>query len=105
MGRRDVEGKVCHEPRQSGRLAFRELQHEPRQGRGVDDRMLEGALQAATDEPGVESVVAVLNQHRALSKAQESPAGVAELRCADEHRAVDVMTPVRIWVDGRLAVH
>jgi hypothetical protein len=105
MRRRDVEGQVCYEPRQSGRLAFRKLQHEPREGRGVDDRMLEGALQAATDEPGVESVVAVLNQHRALSKAQESPASVAELRCADEHGAIDVMAPVRIWVDGRLAVH
>ena len=105
MRGRDVEGQVCHEPRQSGRLAFGELQNEPRQGGGVDDRMLEWALQAATDEPGVERVVAVLNQDRALSKAKEGSARVAKLRCADEHGTVDVMAPVGIWVDGRLAVH
>ena len=105
MGRCDVEGEVCDEPRQSGRLAFRKLQHEPRQRRRVDDRMLEGALQAATDQPGVEGVMAVLDQHGALREAQESPSGVAELRCADEHGAVDVVAPVRIRVYGRLAVH
>jgi predicted deacylase len=66
--------------------------------------VFERALQAATDEPRVEGIVAVLDQHGAVSKPQESPAGVAKLGCADEHRTVDVMAPVGVWVDRRLTV-
>jgi hypothetical protein len=105
MRGRDVEGELLDEPRQARGLALGELQHEPRQGRGVDDRVLERALKASTDEPGVERVVAVLDQHSALSEAQEGSARVAKLWCADQHRAVDVMTPVRVRVDRRAAVH
>jgi hypothetical protein len=102
---RDVEGKLLNEPRQARSLTFGKLQHEPRQGRGVDDRMLQWAFQASTDEPRIEGVVTVLDQNGALSEAQEGPARVAKFRCADEHRTVDVMAPVRVWVDRRVAVH
>jgi hypothetical protein len=105
MCRRDIQGQVRHKPRESWRLPLRKLQDQARQGRGVDDRMLEWALQAATDQPGVEGVVAVLDEDGALGEAQEGPSRVAELRGSDEHRAVDVMAPVRVWVDRRLAVH
>jgi hypothetical protein len=66
--------------------------------------VLERALESATDEPCVEGIVAVLDQHRAVSETQEGPARVAKLRCADEHRAVDVMAAVGVGVDRRLAI-
>jgi hypothetical protein len=104
MRRRDVEAKLFDEPRQAGRLAFGQVKDEARQGRGVDDRVLERALQAAADEPGVEGVVAVLHQHRALGEPKEGPSRVLELRGADEHRAVDVVALARVGIDGRAAV-
>jgi hypothetical protein len=102
--RRDVEGKLLDQSRQSRRLSLGKFQHQPGQGRGVDDRVLERALQAPTYQPRVERVVAVLDEHRSMSKAQESPARITKLRCADEHRAVDVVAPVGIRVDRRLAI-
>jgi len=104
VGRRDVESQLVHEPGQPRRLALRQVEHEPGQRRGVDDRMLERALQSASDEPGVERVVAVLYQHRALSETQEAPSCVLELGRSDQHRAVDVVTSAGVWVDGRTAV-
>jgi hypothetical protein len=102
--RRDIEGELLDQPRQSRRLSLGKLQDEPGQGRRVDDRVLERALQAPADEPRVESVVAVLDQHGTLSEPQEGAARVAKLRRADEHRAVDVVAPVGVRIDGRLAV-
>ena len=101
----DVESKLLDKPGEARGLTLRKVQHEARQGRRVDDRMYERALQASTDEPGVERVVAVLDQHRAVRETQEGAAGIAKLWCADQHRAVDVVPPVRIWVDRSLAVH
>ena len=105
MRGRDVEGELLDQPREARRLAFGKVQHKSREGRRIDDRVHERAFQASTDEPGIESVVAVLDQHRALSESQERPASVAKLRRADEHRAVDVMALVRVRVDRRLTVH
>jgi hypothetical protein len=105
MRGRDVEGELLDQPREARRLAFGKVQHKSREGRRIDDRVRERAFQASTDEPGIESVVAVLDQHRALSESQERPASVAKLRRADEHRAVDVMALVRVRVDRRLTVH
>jgi hypothetical protein len=104
MCRRDVQGEVLNQSRKSRSLSFRKLQHQAGQGRGVDDRVLERTFQPATDQPRVERVVAVLDQHRAMGEAQEGPARVPKLRCADEHRTVDVVAPVGVWVDRRLAV-
>jgi hypothetical protein len=69
MRGRHVESELLHEPRQAGSLALRNLQDEPRQGRGVDDRVLERTLQAPPDQPRVERVVTVLDEHGALSEA------------------------------------
>jgi hypothetical protein len=66
--------------------------------------VLERALESAADQPCVERVVAVLDEHRSVSEAQESPARISKLRCADEHRTVDVVAPVGVGVDGRLAI-
>jgi hypothetical protein len=101
---RDVETKDFDEVRESRRLAFGQFEDESRQGGRVDDRVLERALQAAADQPGVESVVAVLDEDRALGEAEKGPAHVPELRRADEHRPVDVVAPARVGIDGRAAV-
>lgn len=105
MCRRHVEAQHLDEARKARRLAFGKLQYEPGQSRGVDDRVLERTFQASTHKPRIERVVAVLDQDRPLGKAQEGSAGVSKLGRADEHGPVDVMAPVRVWVDGCLAVH
>jgi hypothetical protein len=66
--------------------------------------MFERALQSTADEPGVEGVMAVLDQDRAVSEAQEGPTRVSKLRRPYEHGAVDVVAPVGVRVDRRLAV-
>jgi hypothetical protein len=102
--RHDVEAELGHQPLQARDLSLRDLHHQARQRRGVDDRMLERALQTATDEPRVEGVVAVLDKHRTLSEPQERSPRVLEDRRADEHRAIDVMAPLRVRIDRRAAV-
>ncbi len=96
MGRCHVEGELLDQARQSRRLSLGKLHHEAGQRRRVDDGVLERALQPAADEPGVEGVVAVLDQHGAV--------GETKLRRSDEHRAVDVVAPVGVRIDRRLAV-
>ena len=66
--------------------------------------MLQWTFEAPTDEPRVEGVVAVLDQDRAVSEAQEGPTRVSKLRRPNEHGAIDVMAPVGVRVDRRLAV-
>jgi hypothetical protein len=66
--------------------------------------MLERDLEAAPDQPRVECVVAVLDQHGAAREPKECLAHVSELRGADEHGAIDLVAPARIWVDGSPAV-
>lgn len=104
MGRRHVEAQLLHQPSQPGGLALGEVENEPRQGRSVDDRMLERAFKPATHEPAVESVVAVLDEHRALGETQESPAGVPEFGRTYQHRAIDVVSLLGVRIDGRAAV-
>jgi hypothetical protein len=100
----DVETKLLHQAGEARRLTFRKVENESSQGGGVDDRMLERAFQPAADEPRVERVVAVLDQHRALGKAEERPPGIPELGRPDQHRPVDVVSLPRVWIDGRAAV-
>jgi hypothetical protein len=66
--------------------------------------MLERVLEATPHQPGVEGVVAVLDQHGAPRKAKKCPAHVPELGRADQHRAIDLVAPACIWVDGSAAV-
>jgi hypothetical protein len=100
-----VKAELLNQARQPRRLPFGQVQHEPRQGGGVDDRMLERALETSTNEPGVERIVAVFDQNSSLGESQECPACISELRGADEHRAVDVVTFFRVRVDGCAAIH
>jgi hypothetical protein len=67
--------------------------------------MLERTLQASAHQPGVERVMAVLDQHRALCKAEKGTASVAKLGRANQHRPVDVMAAVGVRIDRSLAVH
>jgi len=102
--RGDIEAELFHQPGQARGLTLRQLEDEPGERGGVDDRVLERALQAAAHEPRVEGVVTVLHQDGALRKAQERPPRVPELGRADEHRAFDVVAATRIWIDGSPAV-
>jgi hypothetical protein len=101
----DVQREQLDQLREAGCLAFWKFQHEPRKSGRVDDRVFERALQASTDEPRVERVVAVLDEHRTVRETQEGAARIAKLRRPDQHRAVDVVAPVCVRVDRRLAVH
>ena len=100
----DVEPELVDEAAQARNLTLWDLEDEPGQRARVDDRVLERALQAAADEPGVEGVVAVFHEHSALREAEECASRVLEDRRADQHRAVDVVTPARVRVDGRAAI-
>jgi hypothetical protein len=104
VGRGDVEAELLDEPRQSRCLSFRQLEDESRERGRVDDGVLERAFEAAPDEPGVECVVAVLDEHCAMGKTEERSPRVLEFGRADEHGAVDVVSFARIGVDGRAAV-
>jgi hypothetical protein len=68
VGRRYVESQLLHKAGQAWSLALGEVEHEPGKCRGVDDRMLERAFEASSHQPGVESVVAVLDENRALGE-------------------------------------
>jgi len=102
--RRDVERQLGDEALQAGHLTFRNLHDQAGQRCGVDDRMLERALEPAADQPRVEGVVAVLHQDRGLREAQKCTARVLEDGRADEHRAVDVVALLGVGVDRRPAV-
>ena len=104
MGRRDVQAKLIDQTRETGGLAFGQIQHQPREGGRVDDRVLERALQPAPHEPGVERVVAVLDQDGAVRKAQEGAARVLEFRRSDKHRPIDMVAPARVRIDRSAAV-
>jgi hypothetical protein len=104
MRGRHVQAQLRDQTRESWRLAFGQVEHQPREGGGVDDRVLERALEPTADQPGVESVVAVLDQHRAVRETQESATRVLEFRCSDEHRPIDVVALARVRIDGSAAV-
>jgi hypothetical protein len=99
-----VEPELFYQPSQPWRLPLRQVEDHPRESGRVDDRVLERGLETSPDEPGVERIVAVLDQYCALSKTQEGAPRVPELRGADEHGAVDVVAPARVGIDGRAAV-
>jgi len=66
--------------------------------------MRQRAFEAAANQPAVEGIVAVLDQHSALGESKEGPPGITELRRTDQHRAVYVVALLRIGVDRRAAV-
>jgi hypothetical protein len=104
MGGRHVKAQLLHQPGQTGGLTLGQLEHEPGQRGGVDDRMQQRAFQPAANEPGVECVMAVLDEDGALREPQERTPRVAELGCSDQHRTVDVMALLRVGVDRSAAI-
>ena len=46
----------------------------------------------------------MLDEHGAPRKAEECPAHVSEFRRPDQHRAIDLVAPARVRVDGSAAV-
>lgn len=98
---RHVELQLLDQPREAWGLTLGKFQDESPQRRRVDDRVFEGAFEPTTDKPRVESVMAMLDQHSALRKAQKCPPGILEFRRTDQHRPIDVVSLSRIWVDGR----
>ncbi len=59
----DVELERLDQSRQTRGLSFGKFENKSTQRRSVNDRMLEGTLEATTDEPGVERVMAVLDEY------------------------------------------
>jgi len=105
VGRRDVQAKLLHQPRQPRRLAFGQLENQPGERRRVNDRVRQRAFQPAAHQPGVEGIVAVLDQDGPLGEAKESPTSVTKLGRADQHRPIDVVPLLRVRIDGRAAIH
>jgi hypothetical protein len=104
MCRGDVELEDLHQPSQAGRLAFGELQHKSRESGRIDDRVRQRAFEAAADQPRVEGIVAVLDQHRALCETKECPAGIAKFRRPNQHRPIDVVALLGVGIDWRAAI-
>jgi tryptophanyl-tRNA synthetase len=97
----DLDLQRLHQPGQAGRLTGRQLEHHPAQRRGVDDRVLEGLGEPAPEDPGVEGVVAVLDQDGAPREVEEAPPGVPELGRVDQHLALDQVAALGVRVDRR----
>jgi hypothetical protein len=104
VGRRHVQAQLLDQPREAWSLPLRQVEHQPGKRGGVDDRMLQRALEPATHEPGVERVVAVLHEDGALREPQERAPRVSELRRPDQHRTVDVVSLLGVRVDRRAAI-
>jgi hypothetical protein len=66
--------------------------------------MRQRAFEPPTDQPGVEGIVAVLDQNGALGETEEGPARVAKLRRAYQHRPVYVVSFLGVRVDWRAAI-
>ncbi|GAC1656129.1 MAG: hypothetical protein NVS9B1_10740 [Candidatus Dormibacteraceae bacterium] len=88
-----------NQPGQAGGLAGGQLQQETPELGGVDHRVLERSGQAPTQDPGVEGIVAVLDQDRPPGEVEEPAASVAELRGAGQHLAPDEVAPLGVRID------
>jgi len=97
----DLDLQRLDQPGEPGCLAAGQLEHQPAEGRRVDDRVLERPGEASPQDPGVEGVVAVLDQDRSAREVEERPPGVPELRCVHEHLAFDQVPPLGVGIDRR----
>jgi hypothetical protein len=100
----DLDLQRLHQAGQPGRLAAGQLEHQPAERRRVDHRMLEWPGQAAAEDPGVEGVMAVLDQDRPAGEMKERAPGIAELGRVDEHLALDQVPALGVGVDRRPGV-
>jgi len=95
----DLDLQRLHQACQAGGLAGGQLEHQAAERRRVDDRVLERPGEAPAQDPGVEGVVAVLDQDRSPCEMEEGAPGVPELRCVDEHLALDQVPALCVGVD------
>jgi len=105
VDRLDLDLQRFHQAGQPGRLAAGQLEYQAAERRRVDHRVLEWPGKAATEDPGVEGVVAVLDQDGSPGKMQEGPPSVAELGRVDEHLPLDQVPPLGVGVDRRPGVN
>jgi hypothetical protein len=104
VDRLDLYLQRLHEAGQSGRLAGRQLEHQAPERRRVHHRVLERPGEPAAENPGVEGVVAVLDEHGSPGEVEEGPPRVTELWCVDEHLALDQVPPLGVRIDRRPGV-
>ncbi len=104
MRGRDIELQLLDEPRQAWGLAFGKLENKATQRRRVDDRVYKGTLESTTDQPRVECVMAVLDEHGTMREAQKRTTRVLEFGRTDQHRAIDVMSLSRVGIDRGAAI-
>ena len=104
MDRFDPDLQRLHEPGKARGLARWQLEEHPPQGGRVDHRMLERTAEAPAEDPGVEGVMAVLDQDRAAGEVEERTPGVGELRRVDEHLALDQVPALGVGIDRRPGV-
>ena len=100
----DPDLQRLHQPGQAGRLAAGQLEHQAAQRRRVDHGVVEGTGESPAEDPGVEGVMAVLDQYRPPGEVEEGPPGVAELRRVDEHLPLDQVPPLGVGIDRRPGV-
>jgi hypothetical protein len=104
VDRLDLDLQRVHQAGQPGGLAARQLEHQPAERGRIDDRVLEGPGEAPAEDPGVEGVVAVLDQDGAPGEVEKGPPGVPELGRVDEHLALDQVPPLGVGIDRRPGV-
>jgi hypothetical protein len=100
----DLDLQRLHQPGQPRRLTAGQLEDQPAERRCVDDRVFERPGEAPAQDPGVEGVVAVLDQDGSPGEMEEGPPGVAELGRVDEHLPLDEVPSLRVGVDRRPGV-
>jgi len=99
-----VQLQLLHDPGQARGLPAGQIEDQAGEGRRIDDGVLQGRLEAASDQVGVERVVAVLDQNRTLGEPQKSTADLGEAGCVLQHVAVDLVPLPGVGVDGRPSV-
>ena len=95
----DLDLERLDQAGQPRRLAAGQLEHQAAESRRIHDRVLERPGEAPAQDPGVEGVVAVLDQDRSPCEMEEGAPGVPELRCVDEHLALDQVPALCVGVD------
>ena len=104
VDRLDLDLQDLDQAGQARSLAGRQLEDQAAERGRVEDRVLEWPGKAAAEDPGVEGVMAVLDQDGAAGEVEEGAAGVRELGGVDQHLALDQVPPLGIGVDRRPAV-
>jgi hypothetical protein len=66
--------------------------------------MLKRAFEPPANQPGVESIVAVLDQDGTMGETKERSPRVPELRRPNQHRPVDMVAFLGVRIDRRATV-